>query len=257
MGRGLSELQKTILKMAYKNHVDEELTLPEYRVVVYENFPLPPFTSEDVAGGRVSAEEGFRAWNEAEEKALEILRKRVPDLLPDPASWGSSESIIGAARALAGTFYSYQEAHAFSCSLMQRGFEEGFVVINRFIPEGNFDLYFHEVLLECFGFNEHLKTDYTGNLVSIRFPENACLPGQRNAVGQFFSRESIGAARYNAATASAARAFRRLEERALVLRIVGTQWHWQIQGIKLTAAGCETAKDLSVNTLVVNASINR
>lgn len=108
-----------------------------------------------------------------------------------------------------------------------------------FVPFDRPDLYTYEVLTAHFGF-------------SIR-------PGvifvDRESNNWNFNRRKIGKRKYSSACASVSRAFRRLEERGLAQRIQPNNYNWS--GIKLTEAGLELAKELSVKTLSQCKSVNR
>jgi len=88
------------------------------------------------------------------------------------------------------------------------------------------DVYFHEVLAAFWGWQPASPLrDHTGQF----------------RPGQHFSRDAIGAERYNAAHASLSRAVVRLERRGLVTAHRGyVKW----RGIRLTPAGFDAAKDL-------------
>jgi hypothetical protein len=92
------------------------------------------------------------------------------------------------------------------------------------------DLYKNEVLAQVFDLP--LQSD-------IRTPG-----GERDPAGWHFSKRALGQ-KYNAAQASVARAFRRLEDRELAVRLVGSVSGWS--GIDLTDEGLRVAEKLTVN----------
>jgi hypothetical protein len=120
------------------------------------------------------------------------------------------------------------------------------------------DLFFHEVLFEAFGFHEARKVHIYGKPTPLRYAEGDDeWSGKRIVGGQFFSKEKIGASRHNAATVATSKAFKRLEERMLVIRRHGGGRWSSWMGVCLTLAGFEIAKELLANTVVNNTSISQ
>jgi hypothetical protein len=275
MGRGLSELQKTILQLAYKNHVAEGRTLVSFRVFAYEALPPAPvtFTEEDCAAPVFSSpieelqyvvareEKAGRfltTLDEAIEKAKESLLQKLEGLVQEPFTWKDSSpqgaGITGMVTLIANTLPSYAEAQEFADQLELKGVPVRFFTHPR--DDDAADLFFHEVLFEAFGFHEGRKLLMNGRPTSLRYAEGDDeWSGKRIVGAHFFSKEKIGASRYNAATVATSKAFKRLEERGLAIRRCGGgPWRengggtWM--GICLTLAGFEVAKELSANTVV-------
>ena len=104
-------------------------------------------------------------------------------------------------------------------------------VVNRDDPErkASTDLYYGQVYVDVFGWK--VKRKYRRPLSEH--------PG-----GQNFDLDEIGRKHYDVVLASVSRAVRRLEERGLVVRMVGSTCHWA--GLNLTDQGYVLARELSV-----------
>jgi len=72
---------------------------------------------------------------------------------------------------------------------------------------------------------------------------------------QNFSRQAIGPGRYEAARASVSKAFRRLEARGLVVRLVGAMALWA--GVSLTEEGVRVAQKIMANTPLNKHSVSQ
>jgi hypothetical protein len=107
------------------------------------------------------------------------------------------------------------------------------------VPFEHPDLYTYEVLSTHFGFPLRPGVIFV----------------DRESNNWNFDRNRIDKKRYSSACASVSRAFRRLKERGLAQRVQPKNYNWS--GIKLTEAGLELAKQLSVKTLSQYESINR
>ena len=106
-------------------------------------------------------------------------------------------------------------------------------VVNRDDPErkASTDLYYGQVYVDVFGWK--VKHKYRRPLSEH--------PG-----GQNFDLDEIGRKHYDVVLASVSRAVRRLEERGLVVRMVGSTCHWA--GLNLTDQGYILARELSVGS---------
>jgi hypothetical protein len=112
---------------------------------------------------------------------------------------------------------------------------------------GGADAFYHEILAEHYGFEPTGPLRYPAH-----YGEHA---GQRIAGGQKFSRQAIGARRYDAAKVALSRAVGRLEHRGLVQVRQAASSHWS--GISLTEAGVLLAKQLTVNSSASGEPVTR
>ncbi len=240
MGRGLSDLQKTILQLAYENHVSEGRALPQYRVLVdVEKPPLPerpPLPEDPMEALRAAFHTDdtayWLAYGEIQHQAWEAAASPLRDLLPEKLTIdGGSNAII------AGVFATEALARPHAEGLTARGASARV----KGIYEDWADLYTHEVLIAAFGFDQYRKVHIDGRPAPLRIYKEQI----RAPVGRFFDRSAIGEGQYNTAVVSVSRAFARLEERGLVVRLyAGYEW----MGIQLTPEGFEVAASLSANT---------
>jgi hypothetical protein len=266
MGRGLSDLQKTILKLAYKNHVDEQRTLPTYTVVVAER--IPPFREEvakirkrmkEVVDSRDEWDRLFDEEKRVQREAIERAETRLCLKLAEIDATVPNTPLHGAPYSndwLVKDFETYptrEEASDRCAQLKSHGIEAE--------VHGKYgkwaDLYTHEVLIECFGFGSYRKELY-GGPASLRWHDRDLRTGEYSLIrathGIFFDRAKIGEDRYNVAQVSVSRAFARLESRGLVDRLyAGTEWN----GISLTAKGLNVARDLLANIHDIVISISQ
>ncbi len=238
MGRGLSELQKSILRLAYANHVREGRRPPSYGLL------MGPYTQDAVAGME--------------------LRQVLPAGAPEPVQnhWLHRG---GQLWICVGHFSEQHDADAAAASVTQQADLAPLGLSLR--VEGNYgagaDVYTHEVLLECYGFDQHRKLLLNGEPTALRYSEAhernneywRDLAGKRIVGSHFISKTSVGSARYNAAMVATSKAFKRLEERGLAVKLTGIGSQWS--GLQLTGAGIELARSLTANTNDVVTSISR
>ncbi len=249
MGRGLSDLQKTILRLAYENHVSEGRSLPRYEVCVDVEIPPPPERAplpEDPMQVLLDAfhtddRSYWAAYDKLKWQARKAVASPIRDLISAPLRVdGASNAII------AGVFATEDLARSHAERINARG---ATTHIKAILDDGA-DLYPHEVLIAAFGFGEYRRIEITGKPASLR----GCADNSRLAGGKYFDRTKIGEERYNTAVVSVSRAFARLEERGLVIRVyAGREW----MGIDLTPEGLDTAKRLSANTLVHHTTVSQ
>ena len=111
MGRGLSGLQKDILRLAHENHVSEQRELPRFRVQAYCGLDgEPPKCDSGNPHENIRVLEA--AVDVARERAMERLRERVQDVVPPPLRWLHEGMVRRAMRVvlIAGTFEEKEEA---------------------------------------------------------------------------------------------------------------------------------------------------
>jgi hypothetical protein len=234
MGRGLSALQRSILQLAYRNHRAENKDTVRWRVSAASHLPPPPegfavrehddaiallqsIIAEQRAQSAVSLQElDVHTYTFVEESPLATAMKGYVTIKLD-------------------SFATKQEAEMFLAQHDMGG------DIDPEFPPGGADLYAYEVLIEIYGFGEARKRYWNGALstISVVMPDGS---KRRQFGGQVISREAAGAQKYDAASAATSRAFRRLYERGLVVRV----WHGATSGIDLTEAGVREAELLSV-----------
>ncbi len=244
MGRGLSDLQKTILQLAYENHVSEGRNIPRYQVMVEVEPPIPLEPVDPIAALQdYNSEAYWTKYQELQDRALGAAEQRLEDILSEAARWfyrgpGASHQTLTKTWGLTiTTLDDKAEADTLTHQLIERGES----ALTSALLDGYAALFTHEVLIAAFGFGEHRKTTISGRPAPLRgYEDNRRLP-----YGKFFDRSAIGEERYNTAVVSVSRAFARLEERGLVIRIYGGhQW----MGIDFTPEGLVLAAYLSVNT---------
>ncbi len=206
MGRGLSELQKHTLRMAYANHTVEGRLVPRWalKVITAERSDLlrERYTARDVPHIFYSSgdyEVLFDSRETANEEA-EWLKENGFNFVH---SWESTRCLSDSPN-FRGNYYSYEGA----------------------------DLYSYEVLADFFGFSEMPRVQCNGEPCKLRNPE-----GKRTAGDKHFNVEKIGKARYNAAQAAVSRAFKRLAERGLLFH--------GYAGVHLTKSGFIEADKLA------------
>jgi hypothetical protein len=222
MGRGLSELQKYILKMAYANHIREDRLVPRWATSVIESGRAEPLKDYYVEhniphifynGGEPKHFKAFFDNRKAADKHAEWLKEQGYDFR-----------------------YSWETLRDFSDT---RGF-----TFERDCDYEGADLYTYEVLADFFRFSEAARIQMNGKPCQLRNPE-----GKRTAGDKHFGLAKIGRERHNAAQATTSRAFKRLSERDLIFYGSG--------GIHLTKDGFNLAKELSVNSSDSVITINR
>lgn len=270
MGRGLSDLQKTILKLAYKNHIEEQRTLPTYKVVLVER--IPSFREkvaklrEKMKESVFSRDEWDRLYDEAERverEAIQLAETRLclklagMELIRPPHPYHGEAFSRGWMVIDFETHPTIEEAHTRCTQLKAYGIE---AEVKGEYGSGA-DLYTYEILRDVYGFDAYRKEQLGGPAPYYWKGWN-----MRATYGRFFDREKIGHERYNSAVVSVSRACGRLEERGLVIRMIGVshqskdgegrdvyqgRWH----GINLTPKGLETAEKLLDNTDYIITSI--
>lgn len=240
MGRGLSALQQTILRLAYNNHVDEQRSMPVHQILAF--YPITGPNDEEMT-------------RETRDKAITFACDTLRSQLPGHKVWVHIQAQDEEARSLIDETEDQAEAEHICNKAQERGIK---AKVRTDFNEWA-DLYTHEVLIAAFGFGEYRKLMMNGQPCALRYnytytSKYEYYRGVRVPNGQFFDRQRIGLERYNAAVASVSRSFIRLEQRKLVWRIYGGR-DWM--GIDLTPAGLAVAQELSVNTVMNPNSINQ
>ncbi len=248
MGRGLSELQKTILQLAYQNHVDEGRELPRYRVVVEAEIPEEPVPEDPVLALQVvlsGSEERYLASIALRKQQHERIEHQLAGIVTPPCQWRRKGGGEDAYVFTAGEFDTRTEASTCLQAIIQRDVAASLQVL---LPQDGADLYTHEILIAAFGFGDYRKATY-GSPQPLRYHD-----GERCAGGIWFDRQKIGAARYNAAVVSVSRALERLETRGLVESCYGASSYggYPWRGIDLTREGLELATELSANKSIIH-----
>ena len=213
MGRGLSELQKTILRMAYRNHMHEGRDRPTswYKVLCPVN------------GG---------TWDDHPDDPL--FRERVRRVYPNAftthmtGSWllshyrgrGNWNLVVRSTR-------DRDEAQAVVELLSSHGFDAVLQRPEDSVPD-ELDLYDYEILWHAFGFSNATRRN-----VGYR----SAWDGRRTPSWKHFDRSKIEPSKYAAAAASTSRACSRLAQRGLVVRVGGAHH----AGVCLTEAGYSAA----------------
>jgi hypothetical protein len=243
MGRGLSDLQKTILRLAYQNHVDEGLNCPHYEVFVQSTSPDEGLDPIEALQRRLHTppQAFFEDHDKRQQEANNKIEEQVRDLIAEPFVWRQTKYGKDPPILVAGPFVSKGDATALFDALEQRGLP---VMLHTHYPGTTAALFTNEILIAAFGFGEYLKDlRGTSNRQGVR---NSA--GERIAGGVWFDRGKIGEARYNAAVVSVHKALDRLEARGLAEHVVRTSYgHNGGKGICLTIAGVEVAKALLAN----------
>jgi hypothetical protein len=268
MGRGLSRFQKEILRMAYANHTAEERSVPAFTVLALQEIAAPKTAWEDVGNvahqyfqelkeqyGEIGAfsrmlnlenDLEYRARREAKyqeylqerarvsNQAFDVLAKKL-----DALGLEARKQFIRGKYAAACIVETDEKPEAERTVQALRGSEIS-VEVSADYGMGC-DLYMHEVLRVCFGFGQHPKV-YPGGAICTQ-PATGKADKRRHHTDHYFNRKAIGEDRYNAASASVSRAFRRLEERNLVIRL---WFNGHFVGISLTPQGLDIGKELLV-----------
>jgi len=251
MGKGLSDLQKQILQVAYRNFREGDGAY--YPVTLYVELDGEELTralaeaEQSTATMLINPEsKGYIVHEivqarieEIEAIELDRLLQRVTsacmtlELDPEPIlTRGRLIKIVGLWVADLFRMDTKQKADDLAAQVRLDGFpvRAGKLVLG----EGHLAAYQHELLAECFGFGDYYAMP----------PVRA--DGSRKWYARL-DRQAIGEERYNSARASLSRAIKRLEERGLV----ATGWYGfesgysASQGITLTPDGLETAKSLN------------
>jgi hypothetical protein len=279
MGRGLSELQKTILVMARENRTAYELGPCELRVMYFH--PGLSFQKPDGCESLAHSPRYWQWWNSRHDprcleqwrestKAMEELVTKIhgADFFPEPdptkihrPTKEEEASVMALVESLddldifesdnkmpiwfsmesygSRPYYKPAEAEWVVEQLKARGFEARV----KYMELHHADVYAWEVMGKVYGFDRHRKTLRGG-------PQGthwSALAGKRahhrTPGGKFYDVQAIGAKRYNAAKVAASKAFKRLEERGLAIR-----FSWRTTtGIKLTEQGITMADQLMAN----------
>ncbi|MDP9473540.1 MAG: hypothetical protein M3Q71_23240 [Chloroflexota bacterium] len=126
MARGLSDLQKQILQLAYRNHVVEWLDDPVYDVEVVEEVPdLPPrpAVTADGGGDEFSQRLAERQWKEEvsrrHDRAESALRERLAPVVTTRIVWRAGDKTH--AIAIVGERQPRPEADALASQLVAQG----------------------------------------------------------------------------------------------------------------------------------------
>jgi len=212
MGRGLSELQKTILQMAYKNHVAERRLVPrwglEISVVGISDLLGSYYTAHNIPYMCYSTRrpnhyqyKSFFDTREAANEHAEWLKENNFDFRH---TWETTRDLYST-RNLRGDH--------------ERNYEGA-------------DLYSYEVLADFFRFSDAPRIQCNGEPCRLRRPG-----GERSAGDQHFDVARIGKARHNAAQAAVSRAFKRLADRGLLFH--------GYAGVHLTKSGFIEADKLA------------
>lgn len=249
MGRGLSDLQKAILRLAYHNRAGDDEPRPDaYRVTVCRM---------------------ARVWEGHRPRHVPVdLRHLVPEAFAVwPDGYWRGQSVI------AGSFPTATEADAFAAELAPRGADElptsgagererrglatvlwiervrrAFTLAD--LDAGEYhrkvlpDLYNGEVLAACYGF-PLLPT--AGPRPIPGFPEarhSRCWWGQLNRPGRF-DKQAIPPGRYDAAYVATNRALHRLHDRGLL--DVADLPAYRHTALNLTDRGLAVAAELCAN----------
>ncbi len=211
MGRGLSDLQRVILEMAYKNRVFEWEPKPKaYRVLVFDS------PEKDL---RTLVPEAF---------------KRFPD-----GYWADKTFNISL---IAGSFSNGGAAEEFGKELEKRGLQVKVVAYPRYAMDDTPDLFTTEVYCAVYGFEEgsYLLGDWIPKSLHVPGFPNARFARDWGNIGTGTSVPNYKNPRYNSARPAVARAFNRLVNRGLAER-------GSYASINLTERGLETARELLVN----------
>jgi len=218
MSRGLSQLQKSILEMAYRNRLLEWEPRPKtYRVEVYDR---------------------------PEDKDLRALVPEAFEVFPDGYWTRHKDPLL-----IAGSFRDRDEAEAFARDLDVRGLNINGVShlsdgrVYTHISDTNteylWDLFCTEVYCELYGFKRGAhwwaKGEPTRSLTD--FPRARIARKWDNIHAD--DEPNYKHPKYASARAAVSRAFKRLEARALVEHVWGR--------VRLTDSGVEVARDLTVN----------
>jgi len=221
MGRGLSDLQKHILKQAYANHISENRIIPRWAVEAFSDgtsdllrthytaHGIPYILYSRNNGTRDEYKEWyeykafFDTWEAASEHAGWLKEKGF-----DSRHTWETKRDLWETRNLRGD------------RERKERYEEA-------------DLHFYEVLAEFFHFSDAPKIHMNGRPCGLRDANGAKNPGDKH-----FDLEKIGKARYNSAQAALSRALKRLADRRLL-------FHGTAGGVHLTTNGFVEAGKLT------------
>lgn len=209
MARGLSDLQKQILKMAYEGHESESIEPIACCIDVHQRYDDQPV-----------------------EELENELREHFPEY--DIETWreDSLEEYLGVV--LWGVYLktnSYNETETLAEKVKALGYRCHVENIKSAAA-----IYTYDILGEVYGFAEY-PISYRGGSGEYK---------KRFPWGLHFDRASIGEERYNAAQAAVSKALKRLEDRGLLVRLY-VRGYGAWTGATLTEPGMQAARELLAN----------